>query len=237
MLRAYDAGLLHIIPFSPSSLVEIDPPQPLPLEFVDRNVCHSRGGLVCHGVFKNEHERKLEFWEFLHMFGERRLRPEKSLKYTMPLFVIQSHFTDFARASLRYLTLESSDADSAHAFTDILSNMEKSEAEDYAGAFIEHFSNLQKRLGSPAGTCAIEGNQIWYSRVMSPDGTGSWLLEYNLRWERQRFSFYLNETIRSFVLSEQALKNIVFGGFLDNLVYWKDMSLVRLSNMLVTRFQ
>ena len=215
MVKAYDMGLLHVIPLPTTTLEYGQSIPPLSLNFVDTAAYWVNHYLVSRGPFKTSKEEKLRVYDFTHkLWGIGFMHPfikdflhtkdlpagqDYVLGQNAPRFLVQTYFKDMS-----YFIFECSSSDMAKRLLDMRFDMQKRFEKTLitSGFLLKVFPTLrQEDIEGATKFIVINGNQIMVSKWVLPKTlldthgheTGGFALDYALAWCYKNVVFFVHE--------------------------------------------
>jgi hypothetical protein len=215
MIKAYDKGVLHVVPSLHNSLVTTCADQRQLLSFVDTTNYWVLGYLISRGPLSTSPEIRTRVHDFLkHLLppflrselaaeaGKRSGPPEGVdvvlKKEKAPNFLVQTRFMN-----VLYNIFECISEDQAKSFVTLTAEtIEQFAQKKLANLMVKFFPVLQpEEIEQATGFIVINGEQIFVSRRLIPrvfpdapgPHKGGFALDYLMRWQHENMLFYLYE--------------------------------------------
>jgi hypothetical protein len=214
MVKAYNMGLLHVIPLPTTMLAYEQPIPSLSLNLVDTATYWTNRYLVSRGPFKTSQEQKLRVCDFGHkLWGIGFMHPlikdflhikdlpagqDYALGRNAPRFLVQTYFKD-----LSYFIFECPSPDMAKQLLDMRFDMQKRfEKTLVASVLLKVFPTLrQEDFEAATKFITINGNQTMVSKWILPKTLldtygheiGGFALDYALAWWYKNAVFFVHQ--------------------------------------------
>jgi len=212
MVKAYDKGILHVIPSLHNSLVTASTDPRQLLSFVDTTNYWVQGHLVSRGILRAYPETRIRVYDFAKQLlppflrdeleGERSQPPEGKdyalKKEGTPGFLVQMRFVNVSYNIFECTSTNQAD----RLFGSSIEMIEQFAPKKIAELMVRVFPTLEpKEIKQATGFIAIDEEQVFISRRLIsrvfPDALGPYkggfALDYLMRWRHGNTLFYLYE--------------------------------------------